>query len=176
MQTINIIETKRLKLLPLNLDQINPDDNHKIARKLGLQLAGIILGKQIDEGIKASMRASLERVILDKKSGQWCADWQSVLIILKEGNEIIGGFCFQKYPEDGGTAQLGYTIRPEYQRNGYMTEALKTGVPWIFKNGNISSLQAQTTKSNLPSHKVLQKVGMAVYRETADSLWWEIKH
>jgi RimJ/RimL family protein N-acetyltransferase len=134
----------------------------------------MILGAQIDRKIKAAMRASLEDVIRNKKQDQWYADWQSVLIILKKENAIIGGFCFQRYPDEDGTVQIGYMIRPEYQREGYMTEALKRGVSWIFERPDISALLADTTKSNLPSHRVLEKVGMAVYKETDNSLWWRI--
>ena len=160
--------------MPLDLESINPDDHQKIEQKLGLQLASMILGAQIDRKIKAAMRASLEDVIRNKKQDQWYADWQSVLIILKKENAIIGGFCFQRYPDEDGTVQIGYMIRPEYQREGYMTEALKRGVSWIFERPDISALLADTTKSNLPSHRVLEKVGMAVYKETDNSLWWRI--
>ena len=100
MPNIIPIETERLKLVPLDLESINPDDHQKIEQKLGLQLASMILGEQIDREIKAAMRASLEDVIRSKKQDQWYADWQSVLIILKKENAIIGGFCFQRYPDE----------------------------------------------------------------------------
>src|SRR5271157_4979723 len=127
------LETERLKLVPLDLESMNPDDYQKIEKRLGLELASMILGEQIDKEIKAAMRASLEDVIRSKKQDQWYADWQSVLIILKKENVIIGGFCYQRYPDEDGTIQIGYTIRPEYQRHGYMTEALKEGIEWIFQ-------------------------------------------
>jgi len=174
MPNLQVIETERLKLVPLDFESINPDDHGKIERRLGLQLASMILGEEIDREIKAAMRTSLENVIRDKKQDQWYSDWQSVLIILKEENTIIGGFCFQRYPDKGGAVQIGYMVRPEYQRNGYMTEALKRGISWIFERPDISSLLAETTKSNLPSHRVLKKIGMAVCEETAKSLWWKI--
>ena len=175
MPNIIPIETERLKLVPLDLESINPDDHQKIEQRLGLQLASMILGEQIDKEIKAAMRASLEDVIRNKKQDQWYAGWQSVLIILKEENAIIGGFCFQRYPDEDGTVQIGYMIRPEYQREGYMTEALKKGISWIFQRPDISALLAETTRSNLPSHRVLEKVGMVVHKETDNGLWWRIE-
>jgi len=175
MPNLYVIETERLKLVPLDFESLNPDDHQRIEQKLGLQLASMILGEQIDRDIKAAMRTSLENVIKDKKQDQWYADWQSVLIILKKENAIIGGFCFQRYPDEHGEVQVGYMIRPEYQRNGYMTEALEQGIAWIFERSDISALLAETTKSNVPSHRVLEKVGMAVYKETDKSLWWKIE-
>jgi ribosomal-protein-alanine N-acetyltransferase len=175
MPNIVPIKTERLKLVPLDMESISPDDHQKIEQRLGLQLASMILGEQIDREIKAAMRASLEDVIRSKKQEQWYADWQSVLIILKEENVIIGGFCFQRHPDEDGTVQIGYTIRPEYQRQGYMTEALKGGIAWIFQRRDISAVLAETTKSNVPSHKVLQNVGMTVYKKTDNSLWWRLE-
>ena len=175
MPNLITIETERLKLVPLDLESMNPDDHQKIEQRLGLELASMILGEQIDREIKAAMRASLEDVIRSKKQDQWYADWQSVLIILKSENVIIGGFCFQRYPDEGGTVQIGYMIRPEYQRHVYMTEALKKGISWIFQRHDISAVLAETTKSNIPSHRVLQHVGMTVYKETDNSLWWRLE-
>ncbi len=172
MPNIFPIETERLKLVPLDMESIRPNDHQKIEQRLGLQLASMILGEQIDREIKAAMRSSLEDVIRSKKQDQWYADWQSVLIILKEENAIIGGFCFQRHPDEDGTVQIGYTTRPEYQRHGYMTEALKEGIAWIFQRPDISAVLAETTKSNVPSHKVLQNVGMTVCKETNNGFWW----
>ena len=175
MPGIVLIETERLKLVPLDFGSMGPDDHHRIERKLGLQLASMILGEQIDREIKAAMRASLENIIRDKRQNQWFVDWQSVLIILKEENAIIGGFCFQNNPDKDGHVQIGYMIRPEYQGNGYMTEALKKGMSWIFERADILAVIAETTRSNLPSHRVLEKLGLTVYDETSKSFWWKMR-
>jgi RimJ/RimL family protein N-acetyltransferase len=175
MPNLVTLETERLKLVPLDLEGMNPDDHQKIEQRLGLALASMILGEQIDREIKAAMRASLEDVIRSKKQDQWYADWQSVLIILRSEKVIIGGFCFQRYPDENGTVQIGYMIRPEYQREGYMTEALKKGISWIFERPDISALLAETTKSNIASQNVLQHLGMTLYKETDNSLWWRLE-
>ena len=168
------METARLRLIPLNFDSIDPDEHEMIEQKLGLQLASMILGEQIDREIKAAMRTSLEDVIRNKREDQWYIDWQSVLIVLKEKNEIIGGFCFQMCPDENGKVQLGYMIRREYRNNGYMTEALKRGIQWVFERPGVTSIVADTTKSNLPSHRVLENVGMAVVKETERGLLWKL--
>lgn len=172
MPNISEMKTDRLRLIPLNFDSIDPDEHQMIEQKLGLQLASMILGEQIDREIKAAMRTSLENVIRNKTENEWYLDWQSVLIVLKEENVLIGGFCFQTHPDEDGKVQIGYMIRPEYQRNGYMTEALRRGIAWVFERPEVMSLIAQTTKSNLPSRRVLEKAGMRVYKETERSLWW----
>jgi RimJ/RimL family protein N-acetyltransferase len=176
MANIPVIETARLKLIPLDVENAKPDNHEEVVQQLGMQLANLILGEKTDQKIKTSMRQSLEALIKDKKKGQWYDDWESVLIILKNTNALIGGFCFQKNPEEYSACHIGYMIKPEYQNNGYMTEALREGITWIFQNPDISYLLAETSKSNLASQQVLKKIGMTVYRETAQSLMWEIEY
>jgi [ribosomal protein S5]-alanine N-acetyltransferase len=174
MPNLSEMETERLRLIPLNFDSIDPDEHQMIEKRLGLQMASMILGEQIDREIKSAMRSSLEDVIRSKTTDQWYIDWQSVLIILKEGNVIIGGFCCQISPDENGTVQVGYMIQTEYQKNGYMTEALRRCVAWVFERPDVLSVVADTVKSNLSSQRVLQKIGMTVYKETERSLWWKM--
>jgi [ribosomal protein S5]-alanine N-acetyltransferase len=174
MPGITEMETERLRLIPLNFDSIDPDDHEMIEKRLGLQMASMILGEQIDREIKSAMRTSLEDVIKSKSADQWYVDWQSVLVILKDGNVIIGGFCCQSRPDENGKVQVGYMIQPEYQCNGYMTEALIQCVAWVFQRPDVLSVIADTVKSNLPSQRVLKKIGMTVFTETERSLWWKM--
>ena len=176
MAYIPVIETARLKLIALDVEDTNPDNHGDVVQQLGSKLANIILGEKTDQEIKTSMRQSLETLIKDKKKGRWYEDWQSVLIVLKKTNTLIGGFCFQRNPEEYSACHIGYMIKPEYQNNGYMTEALREGIAWIFHDPDIAYLLAETSKSNLASQQVLKKIGMTVYRETAQSLLWEIEY
>lgn len=175
MYISTILETERLKLVPLDLERVSPDEHETIERQLGLKLASMILGEQIDREIKAAMRNSLEKIIRDKKENQWYTDWESVLIVHKGENTIIGGFCIQRVPDSLGEVQIGYMIRPEYRNMGYMTEALRKGIMWIFERPDVSAVIAETTKSNIPSHRVLEKIGMKIYKETDRSYWWKRK-
>jgi [ribosomal protein S5]-alanine N-acetyltransferase len=95
---------------------------------------------------------------------------------LKNPDRVIGGICFEKNPEEYSAARMYFMIQPQYRNNGYMTEALQEGIPWIFQNPDIAYLLAETEKVNAQSCKVLEKVGMTVYRETAQSLLWEIEY
>jgi [ribosomal protein S5]-alanine N-acetyltransferase len=176
MTNIPVLETPRLKLIPLNIESVSQDNREEVVKQLGLQLANMILGEQIDQQIQAAMRESLENIIRDKKNGRWYDDWESILVILKKTNAIIGGICYQKNPEDCNEVQIGYMIRPEHQNNGYITEALRAAIPWLFQNLDVACLVAETIKSNLPSRRVLEKMGMTIYKETANSLCWELEY
>jgi len=176
MDYIPVIETKRLKLVPLDIDNINPDDCHQFEQITGQRLANVILGENVDREAGAAMKKSLQNVIKSKIQDQWYEEWQSVLIILKDVNKVIGGICFQKNPEEYGAAQIYFMVQPEYRNNGYMTEALQSGIPWIFQNPDIAYLLAETARDNLPSRRVLEKTGLSIYKETPGNLFWEIEY
>jgi len=169
------IEAQRLQLVPLNFESNCSGSQQGIEKRMSLELAGMILNGQVDGEMKQAMRTSLENIIRDKKHDQWFIDWQSVLIILKKRNEIIGGFCFQRHPDENAAVQVGYMINSEYQGNGYMTEALQRGVLWIFERPDIKSVLAETSKSNIASQRVLQKAGMTAYAETPQKIWWILR-
>ncbi|HOW56576.1 MAG TPA: hypothetical protein PKZ12_01135 [Smithellaceae bacterium] len=81
MDYIPVIETKRLKLVPLDIENINPDDPGQFEQYLGRRLTGVLPGKDINQETGAAMRASLQNVIKSKLQDQWYEEWQSLLII-----------------------------------------------------------------------------------------------
>ena len=67
-----------------------------------------------------------------------------------------------------------YGTDPAYQNRGYTTEAVQALIAWAFDQPECTSIVADTQKSNLASVRILEKVGMNVYRETDDALYWRI--
>jgi RimJ/RimL family protein N-acetyltransferase len=55
-----------------------------------------------------------------------------------------------------------------------MTEALKNLIHWMFLNPEVKFIIADTLKNNLPSHRVLQKIGMVKYMEDDECYWWRL--
>ncbi|MBZ9623667.1 GNAT family N-acetyltransferase [Clostridium sp. FP2] len=48
-------------------------------------------------------------------------------------------------------------------------------IQWIFLNPDVKCVIADTIKNNIPSHRVLQKIGMVVYKEDDECIWWKLK-
>jgi Acetyltransferases, including N-acetylases of ribosomal proteins len=55
-----------------------------------------------------------------------------------------------------------------------MTEALKSLTQWMFSNPEVKFILADTLKNNIPSHRVLQKIGMVKYMEDNEGYWWRL--
>ncbi len=163
------LKTERLRVIPLNLENLRLliEDRQRMERNLGLQ----ITGNMLDEHVKKAVEISLKYAIEDEKNYLWHTNWQ---IVLKEEKCSIGSLGFKNCPNENGEVEVGYDLQPEYQGKGYMTEALKEIVKWAFEQPHISSVISETEKTNKPSYRVLEKVGMIKYRETEQCFWWKI--
>ncbi|WP_163654304.1 GNAT family N-acetyltransferase [Listeria sp. PSOL-1] len=88
----------------------------------------------------------------------WMTRWTR-LIVLQSENKIIGEIGGQGDPDQTGEIELGYSIVPEYQRRGYMQEALQAMLIWLTKQAEIKRIFARCYEQNQASIHVLQKTG-----------------
>jgi len=164
-----ILETERLKLISLDAQNLrwSIEDRRKMERNLGVK----ITDTELEELVKTAMRTSLKKVLENKKDYLWFTSWE---IVLKKENRIIGGLCFKGCPDEKGRVEIGYGMRDEYKCKGYTTEAVKKLINWAFSFNNVTEIIAETEKDNLPSHRVLEKVGMEKYEENEKMFWWKL--
>ena len=87
-------------------------------------------------------------------------------IVLKENNELIGGIDVVGYIE--GMPVIGYNISRIYWNNGYMTEACKKVLEYLFSIGH-KVVQIDAVVENKASNKVITKCGgkfIEIYEDT----------
>ena len=164
-----ILETERLKLIPLDVHNLrySIENRQKMERNLGVK----ITDTELELPVKEAMRTSLKMVLENKKDYLWFTSWE---IVLKKENRIIGGLCFKGSPNEKGRVEIGYGMQDKYRCKGYMTEAVKELINWAFSFNNVTEVIAETEKDNLPSHRVLEKAGMEKYEENEKMFWWRI--
>ena len=165
-----ILETEKLKLIPLDAQNLrwSIEDRQKMERNLGVK----ITDTELEEPVKKAMRTSLKMVLENKKDYLWFTSWE---ITLKIENRIIGGLCFKGCPDEKGRVEIGYGMQDEYRCKGYATEAVKELINWAFTQEKVLSIIAETEKDNLPSHRVLEKIGMEKYEEKEKMFWWRMR-
>lgn len=80
-------------------------------------------------------------------------------IVLKDNNKLIGGIDVVGY-EGGvqGTPIIGYVLSRKYWNNGYMTEACKKVLSYLFKKG-YKEVRIDALVDNIASNKVILKCG-----------------
>jgi ribosomal-protein-alanine N-acetyltransferase len=82
-------------------------------------------------------------------------------ITLKETHELIGGIDVVGYIDN--TPVIGYNLSRKYWNNGYMSEACKTVINYLFSLG-YETIRIDAAKDNLASNRVIQKCG-GIYLE-----------
>ncbi len=89
-------------------------------------------------------------------------------IVEKCSNNFIGYFGFWKLISEHCRAEIGYALKPEHWRKGYMTETLRTMIVFGFNKIKLHKIEANLNPDNINSIKLLEKFGFkkeAYFRE-----------
>ena len=100
-------------------------------------------------------------------------------IVIKETGEMIGAVgivpyldtfnkvaAFNRASNFPATTEVGlfWAIDPAYQRKGFAPEAARALMEYLFTHEKLGRIIATTSYENLPSQKVMEKLGMTVQR------------
>lgn len=82
-------------------------------------------------------------------------------LYLKEDQRLIGTVCFEEDELRYGVKalSLSYFLGQADSRKGYMSEALKTLIPYIFQRDQLDVLSCRVFLSNAASLKLVQNMG-----------------
>ncbi len=82
-------------------------------------------------------------------------------VVLKNGCKLIGHIYFaQEEPKEFLTWEMGFIFNPAYQNKGYCTESAKRIIEYARKALGVHRVVAYCNPINIPSWKVLEKIGM----------------
>ena len=164
-----MIETKRLRIIPLDSEQFALLLNGVHFMENALRLTPS--NETLDPHTRQAMTGQYQLAGKHPENFLLLTNWQ---IILKSENKAIGSACFKNLPDAEGSVEVGYGIYASYRNHGYMTEALKALCKWAFDIAGVQSVIAETEKDNIASQYVLQKSKMKQFKESADSIWWKL--
>ena len=113
----------------------------------------------IENAESSELRSAYEEMLAGCKKEPdkriWYAPWK---MVLKSSQKYVGDLCF-KGPVRKNAVEIGYGILPEYEGNGYATEAVSKMTKWAFFQKGILFVEAETIPENKRSQRVLEKVG-----------------
>lgn len=164
------IHAPRLRLLALTLEQLKQYllSPHDLEAALGFAIAPLDPTGPVHRAINIKISKMAQAAESDHL---WYTYWLIVPCQEAYGAGMIG---FKGISNILGEAEIGYGIEPAYQRKGYMTEAARLLVEWAFQSGRCEAVTAETRPDNIPSQRVLQKVGMRHYGVLDEMLLWRI--
>lgn len=81
-------------------------------------------------------------------------------VCLKNENLQIGGCGLRRESQSSAIANMGWAINPRYQSHGYATEAALELINFGFTKLDLKVIYATCDTRNIPSFKVMEKLGM----------------
>lgn len=166
-----MVETERLILKPLTYEQLLKyiKADNSLEAELNLTKTHRIIQPDLLEALEESI---LPRVQNEKMDFHFSTLWT---LILKEKNLMVGDLCFMGEPNADGEIEIGYGTYSEFQRKGYMSEAVGGIITWAAKQPKVLSVLASTEKVNVASYNVLLKNNFIKIDEDGTLFFWKLK-
>jgi RimJ/RimL family protein N-acetyltransferase len=98
-------------------------------------------------------------------------EWFQYAMVLRSTNELIGDCASETNEQDPRLAEIGFTVRPEYQGRGYATEGARTLLSYLFLERAKHRVTARCDPRNAPSARVLERLGMHREGHLRESVW-----
>ncbi|MDF1751410.1 MAG: GNAT family N-acetyltransferase [Verrucomicrobiales bacterium] len=89
-------------------------------------------------------------------------------ICLKPSGRMIGSICLWNISRKKNTAEIGYTLHPLHQHQGYMNESMKAVLDFGFREKQYRLIDAYTDRDNSKSVKLLLKNGFVLDESKTD--------
>jgi ribosomal-protein-alanine N-acetyltransferase len=152
MLTINFHPFQNLETERLLLRRLNENDFEEVLALLG----NPEVMKYIPRPIAKTKEDALAHIAMieDKIVNNIGINWG---ITIKGNPKIIGIIGNYKISPENHRAEIGYMCLPQYNGQGYVTEAIKAVVAYGFDQMNLHSIEAIIDPDNTASERVLQK-------------------
>jgi RimJ/RimL family protein N-acetyltransferase len=93
-------------------------------------------------------------------------------VIRRADGHVIGDVGFMGPPDETGAVLLGCAITEDARGQGYATEALCVLLDWARGQSGLTCVLADTTRSNLASQRLLERVGLRRIGEDGELLYY----
>ena len=130
--------TERLFLIPLQPDGMRA-----------------LLARTTDPELVGPYTEMLTLSLLHPEQWIWYTAWG---LYQNDSGDFVGDLCFKGLPKNG-QPEIGYGISPEFQGQGYATEAVRAACRWALAQPSVAAVEAETEPANAASQAVLRKVG-----------------
>lgn len=150
-----MLETSRLKLIPLTYQQVEKFRHldSRLEDELGLTRNERELTVQYRDALA---KYTLPWMKADPDNYLFATVW---IIVEKSTNTVAGDIGFKRKADENGYIEIGYSTQPKYRIQGYMTEAIGALIKWAFTHEEVKAVIAETLETNIASIKVLRNNG-----------------
>jgi ribosomal-protein-alanine N-acetyltransferase len=157
--TFPVLETERLTLRALELNDAKA-------------IFGLRTNKGVNTFITRTMLYNLSetRAFIDSISNS-IANNTSIFWVLetKDTAELIGTVGLRNFEIEEDYAEIGYDLHPDFQEDGYMSEAFKAILNFAAKQMELKFVEAFTHKDNNASIALLEKFNFELQPDRKDA-------
>ena len=82
----------------------------------------------------------------------------------QDNDEFLGWLSFRPSAADPAIVEIGYRLKKAAWRHGYATEGARLLIDQGFSEHGVQGITATTYEENLPSRRVMEKLGMSLTR------------
>jgi [ribosomal protein S5]-alanine N-acetyltransferase len=159
-----MITTARMRLVPATVDLARAEltDQAEFARMLAADIAD-----EWPPAILADVRPLfLQWMEAAPEQVGWYV-WYAMMRTPRGASDLLAGGASDllvasigfKGPPQDGTVEIGYSVLPRFQGQGYATEMVRALTDWAFGQPGVRCIVAETAVDNIPSQRLLQRVG-----------------
>ncbi len=154
------LETERLRLIPLTLEQVEMFTHldSRLEDSLGISRAERELTLQYRDAIR---KYTINWMKEEPENYLFATIW---VIVEKASDTVAGDIGFKRKADENGYIEIGYSTQPKFRVQGYMTEAIGAMVNWAFTHPEVKAVIAETREDNIPSIKALKKNGFYEFK------------
>jgi ribosomal-protein-alanine N-acetyltransferase len=157
MIPIQSIRSARLELVPATLGHVEAEIESPEA--LGQLLSATVPASwPPGEYNRSAMEFFRARISEDPASVGWYG-WYAVRRLERGRSVVIGAAGYLGPPSSDGTVEVGCSIAPEFQAQGYATEIVRALVTRAWSIPGVSRVIAHAQPKNVGSIKVLERCG-----------------
>ena len=163
-----MIETARLELYPLNVNQLKLwcEDIPSLEKELNCTYQAEPMQGIFHQIVKEQLTATEN----DPDNYVWHSFW---FLILKADRTVVGSADFKDIPNADGEVEIGYGLGKKFEHNGYMTEAVEAMCKWALNQKDVLHVIAETDTDGFASQQVLRNCGFAEYKRDK-TIWWKL--
>ena len=108
-----------------------------------------------------ALRWFAESIAIDPEGVGWYT-WYVLERDAPAPRRLIGNAGFTGRPDAHGSAEIGYSLLPPHQRQGYGTELVGALIEWAFAHRDVQRVMAETYPDFIASVRVLEKNGFRI--------------
>jgi len=96
------------------------------------------------------------------------------MIVKKDNMQVIGDIGFHGKPDENGEVEVGYGLVEKERGKGVGFESLQAIMEWAISQTSVKVIKADCLTYNMPSIRILEKVGMKEINRDRNLIYWEL--